>query len=537
MSAVKIFESYSRTDADVAGRLAADLTDAGFEVWRDQRLAGGVVWWEAILEQIRLADALVLVLSEQSVDSVPCAREVAYAVALGKPVLPVRVNPQTSPRRVPPMLATREWVDYDDERTAILHVVRALNTLPPPEPLPTPLPPAPDVPLSYTSNLAAIVHQAEDLSPAAQQSLLFQLREGLADEADADECRALLTRLSSRRELLASVAREIDRELARVPVGATAGIAGAAPVVDRSPDAQIGMLAAPPGPPAPPVMRPMPRGAGPGSGLVPPAAPPGPRRGPRWGWIIAGSVGALLLVLVLVLAGVAAVFGGTRLDTLVDDCTAGDMESCDSLYLESDGGSSEELFGATCGDRIAFAVDGGCVELSNADTYGDHSGLDGLWDECVGGSLVACDDLYNTSGSGSRYESFGSSCGDRTSAEGELAGSCAADLPFPYTFGDSADLDPLWERCAAGDLVGCDDLYWASEDGSAYEQWAAFCGRTDLAEPANGYCATQLAEPVPDAAASTDVGSRREVTTRAGSSRSVDGTLRADGMLRADGTL
>ena len=56
------------------------------------------------------------------------------------------------------------------------------------------------------------------------------------------------------------------------------------------------------------------------------------------------------------------------------------------------------------------------VESSQA-TYGDDPYLDGLWDACDQGDMVACDDLYDESPFGSGYEEFGASCGDRTKSE------------------------------------------------------------------------------------------------------------------------
>jgi len=53
-----------------------------------------------------------LLVSDNSLDSVPCTRELEYADALGKRVLPVRVGRGTSPKVAPPVLASEEWVDY-----------------------------------------------------------------------------------------------------------------------------------------------------------------------------------------------------------------------------------------------------------------------------------------------------------------------------------------------------------------------------------------------------------------------------------------
>jgi hypothetical protein len=73
------------------------------------------------------------------------------------------------------------------------------------------------------------------------------------------------------------------------------------------------------------------------------------------------------------------------------------------------GSSSTERF-SSVGDSIG----GGSFSSENY-TYGDDAVLDGLWDDCESGDMGACDDLYYDSPFGSRYEEFGSTCGDRES--------------------------------------------------------------------------------------------------------------------------
>jgi S1-C subfamily serine protease len=45
-----------------------------------------------------------------------------------------------------------------------------------------------------------------------------------------------------------------------------------------------------------------------------------------------------------------------------------------------------------------------------------------------------------------------------------------------YTYGDDAYLDELWDACAAGDMAACDELYWITPVGSAYEAFGSTCG-------------------------------------------------------------
>ncbi|WP_372595384.1 hypothetical protein, partial [Actinotalea sp.] len=116
--------------------------------------------------------------------------------------------------------------------------------------------------------------------------------------------------------------------------------------------------------------------------------------------------------------------------------------------------------------------------------YGDNAELDALWDQCEAEDWSACDELYLSSAIGSDYEAFGGSCGGRVD---EAAGSCAVfngeepDYSFDEgvtTYGDDPELDALWDACAAGDMVACDDLYFAAPFDSEYERFGDSCGGT-----------------------------------------------------------
>ena len=112
------------------------------------------------------------------------------------------------------------------------------------------------------------------------------------------------------------------------------------------------------------------------------------------------------------------------LDALYDACAAGDLESCDTLWLTSPIGSAYEAFGSTCGDTTTEQF-GSCVR-STIDTYGDDAELDALWDACSAGDLAACDELWLTSPFDSGYEAYGNTCGGQSTEE--LFGGCETTL-------------------------------------------------------------------------------------------------------------
>ena len=169
-----------------------------------------------------------------------------------------------------------------------------------------------------------------------------------------------------------------------------------------------------------------------------------------------------------------------ELDVLWDACAAGELSSCDDLYYSSAFGSEYESFGSTCGQTDAERF-GSCA--SGLDTtptpegYGDDVALDALWDACAAGELSSCDTLFFEAPFGSTYESYGSTCGETTTEQfGTCAGFSDTTAPSVEGYGDDAQLDALWDSCAAGDLASCDDLWFSSPIGSAYEAYAESCG-------------------------------------------------------------
>ena len=139
-------------------------------------------------------------------------------------------------------------------------------------------------------------------------------------------------------------------------------------------------------------------------------------------------------------------------------------------------------------------------DITGPDRYGDDPVLDELYDACRDGDLVACDDLYAQSPYGSEYERFGSTCGD---TEEETWGTCEwleedwewddpdewqeEEWEEPEDYGDDPYLDGLWDDCAAGDMDGCDTLYYDAPIGSAYEEFGASCGGY-VEDPWPGFC-------------------------------------------------
>ena len=214
----QIFLSYSRDDQEPAIHLATDLKDLGHVVWLDQELTGGQAWWDQILARIRASDLFVFVLSSAALYSTACQREYGYAAELKRPILPVLVRDGLSLNVLPPALSQVQFIDFRQRHVeAIIALSRALQSLPVGLPMPDPLPAPPEVPLSYLATLSQQIETPAALSFEEQSRLVVELKRGLRDPATFQDSRDLLGRLRARRDLLATIAEEIDEVVVLQP--------------------------------------------------------------------------------------------------------------------------------------------------------------------------------------------------------------------------------------------------------------------------------------------------------------------------------
>lgn len=205
--------SYTRSDQEAVKPLVEGLRRTGHDVWLDRELTGGESWWASILSHIRASDALILAVSMKELESDACQREVDYARALGKPVLPVMVSPVTV-AQLPSDLASEQFVDFTHPsfETAFM-LAGAISKLPTAPPLPDPLPEPPAVPISYLNEIAGRIYGGKVLTLDDQFAIIGRLRQGLQVDADRETATRLLQRLKSRPDTLYAAAREIDATL------------------------------------------------------------------------------------------------------------------------------------------------------------------------------------------------------------------------------------------------------------------------------------------------------------------------------------
>lgn len=208
----QLFISYARENKSDIEALARDLDALGYQAWFDSALRGGQSWWDEILRRIVDSDAFVAVVSDQTLNSVACKRELAWALALGKPVLPLAV--QRLPEALPNALSTRQIIGYSPSaRESAIALAGALANLPAAPPLPQPLPEAPPIPLSYLSGLVDLVAQSEPLTHDQQHQILIDLEPALrsTDEEERRAGRYVLEMFGKRNDLYADVDHGLRR--------------------------------------------------------------------------------------------------------------------------------------------------------------------------------------------------------------------------------------------------------------------------------------------------------------------------------------
>ena len=209
----QLFISYARKNKPDVDDLVRDLDALGYQTWVDSSLRGGQTWWEEILRRIADSDVFLVVVSRHTLSSVACKRELEWALALNKPVLPVAV--ERRPDALPRTLSMRQIVDYSKSgREAAFALAGGLTTLPPAPPLPEQLPEPPPAPLSYLSDLVDQVSQPDPLTHEQQHQILVQLQPALrsADPEERGGGRYVLETFNKRQDLYA----DVDRTLAQL---------------------------------------------------------------------------------------------------------------------------------------------------------------------------------------------------------------------------------------------------------------------------------------------------------------------------------
>ncbi len=114
-------------------------------------------------------------------------------------------------------------------------------------------------------------------------------------------------------------------------------------------------------------------------------------------------------------------------DHIVDDMGADRFKDVDFTAEDPPEDIADDMFKSAFAslsdckvDPSAFGSTSDTTEKTSdgEGTYGSDPELDALYDQCKDGDYEACDELYNQSPSGSEYETFADTCGERNEPQG-----------------------------------------------------------------------------------------------------------------------
>ena len=212
-----IFISYARANANTVRDLSRGLENLRHQAYFDEAIPTGQPWWDEILRNIRDCYAFIFALSPESARSNACRRELQYAIALRKPIFPLkikRMSDEEAPRELR-RLNIRNFVGVGPEDPAYGELDDLLDRARDhPTDLPDPLPAEPAAPITDLSEAERLI-EADHLDEAQQEWLAAELERVAENEDDRHGATILARRLRARTGLIQEVAESLDRMLIR----------------------------------------------------------------------------------------------------------------------------------------------------------------------------------------------------------------------------------------------------------------------------------------------------------------------------------
>ncbi|PSN19148.1 hypothetical protein C7271_08800 [filamentous cyanobacterium CCP5] len=126
-----IFISYSRRDKEFVRVLVDALEASKYDTWIDwQSIPESADWWREIEDGIEACHTFIFVITNEAVTSDYCQKEVAYAAAQGKRLIPVVRRKDFDAEALHPKLRQHHWLlfrEEDDFEEARQKLVAAIN--------------------------------------------------------------------------------------------------------------------------------------------------------------------------------------------------------------------------------------------------------------------------------------------------------------------------------------------------------------------------------------------------------------------------
>ena len=109
-----IFISYSHQDAAEVRKIAESIQSAGIaEVWYDTKLRGGENYFSVIANQIIACEYLIFIVSDHSIQSDWCLRELEFAASEQKKILAVWLKDVDISPRVRLIIQSTQYINFD----------------------------------------------------------------------------------------------------------------------------------------------------------------------------------------------------------------------------------------------------------------------------------------------------------------------------------------------------------------------------------------------------------------------------------------
>ena len=113
-----IFVSYAHKDSREVFDLIEKLAARGYRIWYDEGIEPGSEWPENIANHLLRAEMVLAMITNDSMESVNCRREINYAMSKGKPLLSVVLEKTEIPAGMELQLSSQQSVlryNFNDE--------------------------------------------------------------------------------------------------------------------------------------------------------------------------------------------------------------------------------------------------------------------------------------------------------------------------------------------------------------------------------------------------------------------------------------
>lgn len=121
-----VFISYSRKDIAFARLVHSVLKENGFDTWIDwQDIPPSADWMAEVYEAIEAANTFIFIISETSVASEVCGREIEHAVQNNKRLIPIVIQ-DIDPSKVQPALRALNWIIFKDQEQVFQRAAKDL---------------------------------------------------------------------------------------------------------------------------------------------------------------------------------------------------------------------------------------------------------------------------------------------------------------------------------------------------------------------------------------------------------------------------